>query len=84
MDINDISINSLIREAALWQDFDWCNNGTFECHCGELTATINMPERDIVIKDEDSGTKITFRHVHEKPFNALLDGLLWDELKEAA
>lgn len=84
MDINDISINSLIREAAAWQDFDWCNNSTFDCHCDELTATINMSERDINIEDEDSSTKIIFRHVPEKQFNALLDGLSWDELQEAA
>lgn len=85
MDMNDISINYLIRNAGLLQYFEWGGAGTFTAECGNLEFNVDTFERDIVIKDKDTSTKLTFRHVWPNHMAAFLDAIHWDmEEGEAA
>lgn len=87
MDINDISINALVRDAGLCTDFEWCNNSTFACKLCGLELEVNM-ERDIEsieVRDPETVTKIKFRHVLPRQFAVFIDSLRWDfEEEEAA
>ena len=85
MDINDISINYLIKNAGLLQYFEWGGAGTFTAECGQLTFEVDTFNRDIAIRDKDSDSKVKFRHIWPAQMQALLDAIEWDmEEGEAA
>ena len=85
MDSNDISINALVRDSGLCSDFEWCNNSTFSCRWQGFELEADMAEKNIVVRDIESSTKLTFRHVWPRTFDAFLEDLRWDfEEEEAA
>lgn len=83
MDLNDISINSLICNAGLWGNLDYVGCGDWTASCGTFTMTIGTYNRDIEIEDSETCTRVVFRHICPQPFDALLDALRIDE-EEAA
>lgn len=93
MDINDISVNYLIKNAGQFEHFTWRNTSMFTCQCetgfGAIWVDVEMgaQDRNIYVRDADSCTFITFRRVQPKLFETFLDALNWnfeDEEGEAA
>ncbi len=78
MDINDISINSLIRDAGQLTGFEWSGFGSFTAHCDGLMFEVDTYERNISIRTDEVMTRTLFKHICPKQFEAFLDGLKWD------
>lgn len=77
MDINDISINSLTRDAAVWQDVDYVSCGVWQATCGTFSMAIDThrDSRTVRIEDEETCLQVVFEHIWPKQFNALCDAL---------
>lgn len=75
MDINDISINSLIRDAAVWQDVDYVSCGVWQATCGTFSIAIDVHNRNVLIEDEETCLKVSFKHIWPKQFDAFCDAL---------
>ena len=77
MDINDISINSLIRDAAAWQDVDYVTCGIWQATCDTFTMSVDTrrDSRNVRIEDEETCLQVVFQHIWPKQFDALCDAL---------
>ena len=84
MDINDISVNYLVKNADQLQYIEWGGAGTFTAECGQFTFYVDTFNRDIVIRDKDSDTKIKFRHIYPAQMQAILEAIDMEEEGEAA
>ena len=84
MDINEISVNYLIKNADQLKYIEWIGGGCFTAECDSLTFEVDTFKRDIVIRDKDTDTKFMLHAIWPRQFDAFQNAINTEEEGEAA